>query len=436
MPPLTPLQNLAAPPADFFPCSIPMHLGANFTDHVDFSGKGNKRYWVLHLGPGQGVYTLKEDCVAAAGRYARTLEAYEAVDRWQLVVPHWGKHCFHRHGKCASHRNACMNGQCPTHPPAANPGIVRVPRQVKVENNAPSSIKRERYSSVKLEPNVQVKRELQPHTVPRSPSRTPADSLSRAALFTVAPSREATPLVGPPSRKNLAIRAQRAAEKGDRARRPPPPRYTPVEETESEGECVGRQPLFDPDSSEDERSAPPLRISTLNERLTTPEQDRSQRAPAPVTPPSPTPSHQPMRSRRIEESAPSHKLQQRDVALAAAPLSAGVSSISSLSMSSVSSSVPSMPAKRGVMGTASSISSIHRGDDPSAHVDDPFYVGSSGAIHHSSSRAFEDVTSGPVRVVMGWEEATRVALEVVSSAKGAVDRKGKGKARRHSMDLD
>jgi hypothetical protein len=37
---------------------------------------------------------------------------------------------------------------------------------------------------------------------------------------------------------------------------------------------------------------------------------------------------------------------------------------------------------------------------------------------------------------MGWEEATRVALEVVSSAKGVVDRKGKGKARRHSMDLD
>jgi hypothetical protein len=56
---LTPLQNLALPPADFVPCKIPMHLGENFTDHVQFSAKGNKRYWVLHLGPGQGAYTLK-----------------------------------------------------------------------------------------------------------------------------------------------------------------------------------------------------------------------------------------------------------------------------------------------------------------------------------------------------------------------------------------
>ncbi|KAJ7797689.1 hypothetical protein B0H13DRAFT_2392046 [Mycena leptocephala] len=456
---LTPLQNLAAPPEDFSPCTIPLHLGVNFTNHVEFSGKGNKRYWVLHLGHGQGVYTLKVECVAAAGRYAKVPEAYEPLDRWQLVVSHWAKHCFHRHGKCASHRNACTDGQCPTHPAAEYPGEVRVPRRMKVELDGKGSIKTERDVSVKVECDAKVKLErgVLPLAAARSAARPRPESLSRATSTSIClpPSREATPLVGPPSKRNLALRARRAAQKEEQTGRPPPPRYTPIEETESEGEGGHRQPLFDPDSSEEERSAPPLRTSTLRP-TTAAEQERPAPAPVSATPPSPTPSSRPMRMRRIEDIAASYKPHPRAIAVPP-PSSAGVSSVSSLSMSSLSTSPATSPAiststwakQRGVAGTAAGAGdekgasvSMRDVEDPGAHLDDPFFVASSGVIHHSSSRAFEDVSSGPVWVVMGWEEATRVALEVVSSVKGPVDRKGKGKAKEGSttrsmrMDVD
>jgi hypothetical protein len=128
--------------------------------------------------------------------------------------------------------------------------------------------------------------------------------------------------------------------------------------------------------------------------------------------------------RRIEDIAASHA-RAREVVMHP-PSSPGVSSASSLSASSAAStSTDSVVAKwRGTRA-------VER--------DDPFYVGPSGAIHHSGSKAFEDVSSGPVRVVMGWEEAIRVAREVVST-KRPEDGKGKGKskevksARRMEMD--
>jgi hypothetical protein len=69
-------------------------------------------------------------------------------------------------------------------------------------------------------------------------------------------------------------------------------------------------------------------------------------------------------------------------------------------------------------------------------VDDAFYVGASGSIHHSSASAFGDVEAGPVQVVFGWEAATRHALEVVQEASARGKGKAKAKAPSNSMQLD
>ncbi|KAJ7833656.1 hypothetical protein B0H13DRAFT_1914461 [Mycena leptocephala] len=360
-----------APPAGFRPCDIPMHLGENFTDHVEFSAKGNKRYWVLYLGRGQGVYTLKAECIAAAGTYAKQPKAYEALDRWQLVLPHWAKHCFHRHAKCRLHQDVCIHGECPIHPSAPNPDVVRVPRSVKVKPEI----------KPKVEPDIKPKVECD-----------------------VRPKVERGPL----TKKNLAARAQRAIEK---AARRPPPRYTPVEESDIDSDGGRRVPLFDPNSSEEERSPPPARPS----------------APPHATPPSPTPA--PIRREDVTLS-----LKRNDQNTSTPPPSSvGMSSVSSLSTS---------PPRSTADAGEQSASLITRTGDVSAQRDDPFYVGSGGVIHHSSSKAFEDVSSGPVRVVIGWEEATRVAREV-ASGKRRLDKKGKGKATElanvassRSMDVD
>ncbi|KAJ7019529.1 hypothetical protein C8F04DRAFT_1276128 [Mycena alexandri] len=44
--------------------------------------------------------------------------------------------------------------------------------------------------------------------------------------------------------------------------------------------------------------------------------------------------------------------------------------------------------------------------------DDTFFVGSSGAIHHSKEAAFNEISRGPVQVVLGWDEATDVAQAI------------------------
>jgi hypothetical protein len=71
-------------------------------------------------------------------------------------------------------------------------------------------------------------------------------------------------------------------------------------------------------------------------------------------------------------------------------------------------------------------------------MDDPFYVGANGSIHHSTASAFGDVGAGPVQVVLGWEAATKRARELVEEGKARQSRKegtGKGKARATSDDM-
>jgi hypothetical protein len=101
---------------------------------------------------------------------------------------------------------------------------------MKLEHDTTVNIKLERGTTVKLEGGADAKRD---DSASRAPSRSLISS-SRSVSTWVPSSRELMPLVGPPTKKALAVRAKRAAQKAEEATRAPP-RYTTVEETESEG---------------------------------------------------------------------------------------------------------------------------------------------------------------------------------------------------------
>ncbi|KAJ7044197.1 hypothetical protein C8F04DRAFT_1175223 [Mycena alexandri] len=138
---LVPLTSNAIP-EDFIPCVIPDHLGPNFTNHIDFTRKSTKRYWVLFV-PKEtaGLYSLKETCFKAAGNYNCTEDAFVWFQGWRDAWGIWARHCYERHDKCPSHPNACADGICPTHPEPQNPEVVVLP-DIKKEP-VPQIIKRE-----------------------------------------------------------------------------------------------------------------------------------------------------------------------------------------------------------------------------------------------------------------------------------------------------
>ncbi|KAJ7511930.1 hypothetical protein B0H11DRAFT_1899426 [Mycena galericulata] len=422
--PLTPLADLASPPPEFIPCEIPNYLGSNWRNHAQFSGWGNRTYWVLLLGSKQGVYSLKVTCLGAIEGTYKASEAMEGFQRWEHVLPAWAKHCFHRHGRCATHTFACSDNACPEHPRpagATTAEVIRVKREPGVAASAPAAL-RER--TIKRDPDAgsAMKRGSPPPRIKEDPS-APARKVESPA-----PKARSPPL-------SIVVREKKPVRSGPR--RAPPPTYTPtpVPETDSDTEMpTGGVPLYDPDSSDDNMDG--------GGALGT----------SPAS--SPTPGARggedvAKRVRRLEEIKQAYVPRQRKSQAVRSPLfTPGVSAGSSVSTPPASSpSVSTPPATSAAVGGAKggngrdeSASTARAG--PSAAVrgtkggkrreesastaragpsrlaqpswDDPFYV-VGGTIHHSSQKAFDDVVNGPVKVVMGWDAATRAAREAVGA---------------------
>ncbi|KAJ6450012.1 hypothetical protein C8R47DRAFT_1084569 [Mycena vitilis] len=207
-----------APPAGFEPCEISKYLGANFKDHLTFSRVRNKTYWILFSGPNQGVYSLKVTCLAAKKAADNEEDVIGALETWEEVLRAWAAHCFHRHGKCAIHTQACVSGRCAAHAPSARAGTSTTIKVVRVKREA----------IVKIEPGVKLEAGVK---------------------------QENTLVTAP--RPATAPRPKRTVE------RAAPPSYTPIPETDSDSDGLpaGSAPLFDPDSPE---SAPPARLPSYD----------------------------------------------------------------------------------------------------------------------------------------------------------------------------
>ncbi|KAJ7473896.1 hypothetical protein B0H11DRAFT_1918707 [Mycena galericulata] len=431
------LAGLAPPPPTFIPCWIPDHLGPNFTNHVDFSGKGNKTYWVMYLGPGQGAYSLKATCVAALASNYSVDQAVEGFQRQDQMLLAWAKHCYHRHAKCRRHAEACHLSVCPAHPPpvvAAPPpaatsspatgSIIRVPR-VKIEDpvgkrdaSAKTNLMKVEGGGVKREAerdqplrsgkveSPPVKLEFPQRTVKLAvatgsrASSSNVQSSPRRGPVTPSPGTPLTPATSPVGRgvtrlataapptppTPVSTRAGRALANPHHA---PPPGYTPVPEMESESEGeLGGVPLYDSDSAEDEgeglRDITPSPMQRRAEFV-----GQSSLSSAPPTSPSsvsPSPPISP-----VARSAGKYR--------AGSPLDPRRR--------------PTLSTDKTIVEASASQAGPSSLGEAAASKDDPFYVSSSGVIHHSSDKAFEEVGNGSVHVVLGWEAATRRAQKVV-----------------------
>ncbi|KAJ7503447.1 hypothetical protein B0H11DRAFT_1906492 [Mycena galericulata] len=442
--PLTPLADLASPPPEFIPCEIPNYLGSNWRNHVEFSGWGNRTYWLLLLGSKQGVYSLKwvcafdlenikltaprVTCIGAIDGEYKPAEVMEGFQRWEQVLPAWAKHCFHRHRRCATHAFACSHSACPEHArPAAATTEVPVKKDPGVGGSSAPAALRER--TIKRDPGAgsgikqgsPAPRIKQESSAPRWKAESPA------------PKAQLPPLSSVPREKKTACPV---------ARRPPPPSYTPtpVPETDSDTEMPGGVPLYDPDSSDDNMDGGgALSTSALS---------------------SPTPGARggedsAKRVRRLEEIKQAYVPHQRKSQAARSTVfmpgvSAGSSILTPPGTSASASTAPvtsmagggregkgcestlgesvstARPGASAVIGGAKegkrreeSASTALAGPSRLAAPswDDPFYV-VGGTIHHSSQKAFEDLVNGPVKVVMGWDAATRAAREAAGSRAG------------------
>ncbi|KAJ7603382.1 hypothetical protein DFH06DRAFT_1151912 [Mycena polygramma] len=139
----TAISRLAAPPAGFEPCEIPKYLGANFKDHLTFSRVRNKTYWILFSGPNQELTRARRvTCLAAKEAADNEEDVIGALETWEEVLRAWAAHCFHRHGKCAIHTQACVSGRCAAHAPSARAGTsttIKVVPKRTIERAAPPS---------------------------------------------------------------------------------------------------------------------------------------------------------------------------------------------------------------------------------------------------------------------------------------------------------
>ncbi|KAJ7030500.1 hypothetical protein C8F04DRAFT_1186714 [Mycena alexandri] len=371
--PPTPISPDVSPPADFAPCTIPDHLGENFSNHIDFTRLGNKRYWVLFW-PRMpaGMYSLKTDVLVAAqeaGAAAARPGVLESYNGWHQVWAAWAQHCWVRHTRCSMHPNACCDGQCPDHPPPTNPEAIKVAKR----------------GSVKQEGGGE-----------------PAKRIKSEAPSSLAPRRRAV-------------------------RRHPPA------VTISDDNDTPKAPLYDPD--------------------TPPERNRRHGQVDEVTPASPSPAAVGGGIRRIEDTRATHVSRGPLLASAvpsssasAVPSSATPSSVSSLSASTAAPSIMgALAAAPSTVGASAAVAGLASGPDASwmhglndralrvALRNDPFFVGTRGKIFHSRDQAFDEVSEGPVQVVVGWEAATELAVELVRERAA---RKGKEKEKGASMDVD
>ncbi|KAJ7030303.1 hypothetical protein C8F04DRAFT_1186931 [Mycena alexandri] len=348
--PPAPISPDVEPPSEFRPCAIPDHVGTNFTDHIDFTRLGNKKYWILFWPKTPaGMYSLKADVLAAAmqaGTAAASPAVLQSYKGWREVWAAWAQHCWVRHTRCAHHPQACCDGDCPSHPPPANPEVVkvakrRVKREVDDDDNEPT---------------------------PRVKSEAPSAS---------------------------------APAKRKAARSPP---------TSDDDAGSYKAPLYDPDT-------PPARhpSSRLRGETQSPDDDTVSASAAGAAAPEGGRRAQPVR--RIEDLRAAYAGGSGGAASIGASSAARSSSASAVPSSATPSSASSLSASTAtaaadVGGTAAWMRGL---DGEALRVvlrDDPFFVSVRGIIWHSRREAFDAVGEGPVQVVVGWDAATELAVEL------------------------
>ncbi|KAJ7024592.1 hypothetical protein C8F04DRAFT_1192262 [Mycena alexandri] len=304
-----------------------------------------------------------------AGAAAARPRVLESYNGWRQVWAAWAQHCWVRHTRCSMHPNACCDGQCPDHPPPTNPEAIKVAKR----------------GSVKQEGGGE-----------------PAKRIKSEAPSSSAPRRRAV-------------------------RRHPPA------VTISDDDDTPKAPLYDPD--------------------TPPERNRRHGQVDEVTPASPSPAAVGGGIRRIEDTRAAHVSRGPSLASAvpsssasAVPSSATPSSVSSLSASTAAPSIMgALAVAPSTVGASAAVAGLASGPDASwmhglndralrvALHNDPFFVGTRGKIFHSRDQAFDEVSEGPVQVVVGWEAATELAVELVRERAA---KKGKEKEKGASMDVD
>ncbi|KAJ7027468.1 hypothetical protein C8F04DRAFT_1267040 [Mycena alexandri] len=371
--PPSPLPADVRPPPNFIPCKIPDHLGHNFSDHVDFTRLGNKRYWILFWPKKPaGMYSLKTDVTTAAqlaGAAAGVPGVVESYSGWQQVSAAWAQHCWVRHTRCEQHPNACTEGECPAHPPPSNPEVIKVSkRSVKQENAG--------------EPAKRIK------------SEAPQSSALRSSV-----------------KRRMG-------------------RHAPVAGS-SDDDVPGRVPLYDPDTPPDT----PARQRGDSQRP--PEEAPVSQPPAARTGEGPSVvGLERLRAAQANRSGTGATASTQDASSfrSAVPSSSASAAPSSTTPSSASSLTASTVAPEPIAGTdASWMAGLDTRALGVALRDDPFFVGPHGRIWHSSTGAFDEVVDGPVQVVIGWAAATELAVELV---RARATGKGKGKARVVRMEVD
>ncbi|KAJ7752299.1 hypothetical protein B0H16DRAFT_1887245 [Mycena metata] len=340
-------------PADFRPCLMPMHLGSNFTNHIDFTRQGNKQYWILYAPrEAAGLYSLKETCVAAAGDYCASPLAYAWFSGWQAAWAAWTLHCYQRHRKCSMQHHACARGPCPRHPPPDNPEVIQLP-------------------SVKTEPGAK-----------------------RIKLETL--TGEGSSRVGGSTRGGHLRRATPAVASDD----------------DDDNMGVGRVPLYDPDTPPEK----PRRVAASATKSTPPSGPPSSHTPSTMSSAS---------SLSASTAGPSVV---RPTVLAGG---AGVPSASSASRAFAggAGAVPSAPSTshalaggagagdagaQRVAGSRAGTAGLAGGParDTDRYRDTAFFISAAGTIHEHRDAAYKEISSGPVMVAIGWEDATQMGEEI------------------------
>ncbi|KAJ7017504.1 hypothetical protein C8F04DRAFT_1279284 [Mycena alexandri] len=381
------VKALPAPPAGFVPCLLRESFGGNFTNHADFSRQGNKTYWVLFSSAREAVYTLKPECVAGKNREDDERDVVASFAEWGEVLRVWGAFCYHHHGKCEHHANSCRRG-CPTHRrPQTPPEPARRDPRVKVE----VGVKPERAT-----PKLQ------------TPRRSTSTTGSRA-----------------------------------RASTRPPSRPSPVEEDDAN--YMGTVPLYDPDTPPPRRARSasidvPLYVRTpppqpsLERDASGTSRSRSSHAPsraqspAQTSPPTSTTlsSASSLSASTVTANAPAASGKGKERARSQLPSSSRISrttgahrspwpSTSSVSRTAGAHGATARPTKSQAEARAGTPATVASSSASTSRVigrNNAFFVSASGLIRDTSAAAFSDIVEGPVKVVMGWEAATKYAVEL------------------------
>ncbi|KAJ7737184.1 hypothetical protein DFH07DRAFT_966622 [Mycena maculata] len=365
------LRAVAPPPVSFIPCPIPSYLSTNFTNHVDFSRHGNRNYYVLYLGPGQGLYSLKPPCVSAAEQNGYSVsQAIESFKTYPQVRAAWALHCYHMHSKCATHTNKCKhNLSCSTHlrlPPASNADL---------PPDAAATVTSAGSASSSPSPRTIGGTIIVPRKINGGPARPPASSVDAAAT------EHKVPLYDSHSSDQDGAASSGSAQVSTHWGVP-------------QGAAAAQSELTS---------------------LSDPSKDVAAQAPSSPTVHSGVP--QQTRPPGVLQGAP---VQMRSVA--------SVSSVppSSLSASPATASVrtsavpsSSSPARIRPMPLESISQAGHLSPHKAGRNDTYFVSATSGAIHHSSESALNFIAQESMYVVVGWDAARRRAEEVVRRGDGS-----------------